>query len=184
VPDACQTAKLIDDDCSEWTTVRLRRRKQQQEPAVLPLIGVPQCALPPELISPGLTPREYAFATIRDLVPAYKQFITPMLNDQNLDEGSELGILMVGSPVRKRRNKNSQAPWTVFVKPDWLRWILAGQKAGFRPAPEVPPDQIFGQVPEWPDKFFDLLERIVATGTSFEWQRKSPRGQLILTQCS
>ena len=95
--------------------------------------------------------------TIRDLVPAYKQFITPMLNDQNLDEGSELGVLMVGSPVR--RNKNSQAPWTVFVKPDWLRWVLAGENSGFRPAPEIPPDQIFGQVPGWPDNSSSYLQK-------------------------
>jgi hypothetical protein len=106
-----------------------------------------------------------------------------MLNDQNLDEGSELGILMVGSPVSERRNKNRQTPWTVFVKPDWLRWILASKESGFPPAPEIPPDQIFGQVPGWPDGFFELLTAMVATGTSFQRQR-SPQGHLILAQCS
>ena len=156
-------------------------------PPVGPLLeAVPsaaQSALPPELIRSRLTPREYAFAMIRDLAPAYKEFLTPMLSDQNLGEESELGILMVGSPMSERRNKNRQAQWTVFVKPDWLRWILAGKESGFRPAQEISPDQIFGQVPGWPDDFFELLAAIVATGTSFQWQR-SPQGYLILTQRS
>ena len=120
---------------------------------------------------------------IRDLVPAYRKFLTPMLSDQNLGEGSELGILMVGSPMSERQNKNSQAPWTVFVKPDWLRWILAGKESGFPPAPEIPPDQILGQVPGWPDEFFELLEAMIATGTSFQWQR-SPQGHLIVVKRS
>jgi hypothetical protein len=120
---------------------------------------------------------------IRDLAPAYKEFLTPMLSDQNPGEESELGVLMVGSPVSERQHKSRQAPWTMFVKPDWLRWILAGKESGFPPAPGIPPDQIFGQVPGWPDGFFELLAVIVATGTSFQWQR-SPRGYLILAQRS
>jgi hypothetical protein len=73
-------------------------RKIKGANVVSPSIGVPQRALPPELIRSGLTPREYAFAMIRDLAPAYKKFLTPMLSDQNLGEESELGILMVVFP--------------------------------------------------------------------------------------
>lgn len=180
----CQIhAKLIDDDCFEWTAMRLRHQKQEHEAKVRCLIGVPQRALPPDLIRSVQTPREYAFAMTRDLVPAYKGSLRPMLSDQNLGEESELGILMVGSPMSERRNKNSQPRWTVFVKPDWLRWIIAGKKSGFSPAPEIPPDQIYGRVPGWPDEFFELLAAIVATGTSFQWHR-SPQGYPVLAQRS
>lgn len=180
----CQThAKLIDDDCSEWTPIRLRQQKQQHEATVRPQIGIPQRALQLKVIHSGLTPREYAFVMIRDLVPAYKEFLTPMISDRRLGRGSELGILMVGSPISEQLNKDRQPRWTVFVKPDWLRWIVAGERSGFPPAPEVPADQILGQVPGWPDDFFSLLEAIVATGTSFQWQR-SPQGYLILAQRS
>lgn len=102
-------------------------------PSGRPSIGVPQRALPSELIPSSLTPRKYAFAMIRDLVPEYKEFLTPMLSDQNLGEKFELGILMIGSPASERQNKNSQAPWTLFVKPDWLRWILLTKLADKRP---------------------------------------------------
>jgi hypothetical protein len=178
----CQThAKLIDDDCAEWTTMRLRRQKRQHEATVRPLIGIPQRALPPKSIRPGPTPLEYAFVMIRDLVSAYKEFLRPMVGDQNLGEESELGILMVGSRLSGPPDKNQHGKCTVFVKPDWLRWILAGKESGFPPASEVPPDQILGRVPGWPDEFFDLLEDIVATGISFQWQR-SPEGYFVLAQ--
>jgi hypothetical protein len=167
-----------------WVRICEEIARAVKAPVGLLLEAVPssaQRALPPELIRSSLNPREYAFVMIRDLAPTYKEFLTPMLSDQNLGEESELGILMVGSPMSERRNKNRQAQWTVFVKPDWLRWILAGQESGFRPAQEIPPDQTFGQVPGWPDHFFELLAAIVASGTSFQWQR-SPLGHLILSQ--
>ena len=33
-----------------------------------------------------MTPLEYAFMAIRDLIPAYKEFLTPIIDDQNLGE--------------------------------------------------------------------------------------------------
>ncbi|RDJ03641.1 hypothetical protein B5K05_28075 [Rhizobium phaseoli] len=127
------------------------------------------------------TVREYAFVDVRSLIPAYKAMLAPMLHDQKLGEESELGILMIDAPVVGSRNAGVLLPWTVFVKPIWLRWVVQGHGAGFGLQSEVPPDQIYGQIPVWPDEFFEFLGAIVESGKKFEWQR-SPKGYLALQQ--
>lgn len=177
----CQThAKLIDDDCVEWTSAKLHRTKRDHEQSVRPLIGMPRKAAL-SLTATQLSAREYAFVVIGTLVPAYKTILAPMLQDQNLGDGSEVGILMIGLPMNGSEMVERETPWTVFVKPTWLKWVVQGQCAGFGLPDEVPPDQIYGQIPGWPDEFFEFLAAIVQTGTTFEWQR-TQTGHLILAQ--
>jgi hypothetical protein len=177
----CQThAKLIDDDCVEWTSERLHYIKRDHEQSVRLLIGIPRKAASsqPAVLSIA---REYAFVVIRALTPAYKAILTPMLQDRNLGDDSEVGILMSGSPMNGPEMAERETPWTVFVKPAWLKWVLQGHGAGFGLPGEVPPDQIYGQIPGWPDEFFEFLAAIVETGTTFEWQRTLAR-YLVLAQ--
>ncbi|KWV40180.1 hypothetical protein AS026_26865 [Rhizobium altiplani] len=104
-----------------------------------------------------------------------------MLQDQNLGEDNEVGILMVGSSMDDLRFADREPPWTLFVKPVRLKWVVQGQSAGFGVRGEVPSDQIYGQIPAWPDGFFDFLSAIIMTGKTFAWQR-SRKGFLVLSQ--
>lgn len=177
----CQThAKLIDDDCVEWTSERLHCIKRDHERSVRRLIGIPRKVASSQLAAPSIA-REYAFVVIRELTPVYKAILTPMLQDRNLEDHSEVGILMIGSPMSDQKIAERETPWTVFVKPAWLKWALQGQGAGFGLPGEVPPDQIYGQIPCWPDEFFEFLAAIVKSRSTFEWQR-TLAGYLILAQ--
>jgi hypothetical protein len=177
----CQNhAKMIDDDEVKWTVSELRAIKLAHERDVYTRIGVP----PPtathskENVS---APCEFAFAFVRELIPAYRAILEPMLRFHELKGNSELGLLMCGEPPEQSSKKNRQTPWTVFVKAEWLRWILSGQSAGFPLAQRIPSEQIYGQIPGWPDTFLEFLQAMVQTNTTFQW-RRSAKGFLILAQ--
>lgn len=177
----CQNhAKMIDDDEVKWTISELRAIKQAHERDVHTRIG-----LPPQTATHGKenvsTPREFAFAFVRELIPAYRAILEPMLRFHELKGNAELGLLMCGVPLEPSWTKNRQTPWTVFVRAEWLRWILSGQSAGFPLAQEIPPKQIYGQIPGWPDTFLEFLQAMVQTNTTFQW-RRSAKGFLILAQ--
>lgn len=177
----CQNhAKAIDDDVVEWPASRLHEIKRDHERTIRSILGMPGSVA---LSAPAaqLTVKEYAFVRIRSLAPAYKAVLGPMLDDQNLEENNEVGILMVGSSMDDPQLADREPPWTLFVKPIWLKWVVQGQSAGFGLRGEVPSDQIYGQIPAWPDGFFDFLSAMVLTGTTFGWQR-SPMGYLVLSQ--
>jgi hypothetical protein len=71
-------------------------------------------------------------------------------------------------------------PWTVFVRPGWLRGAIAGNlETG--PDGAIPERAIYGRVPGWSDEFLEFLEAIVRTGVTFRWQR-TPQGHLALAQ--
>lgn len=177
----CQNhAKMIDDDEVKWTVSELRAIKQAHERDVHTRIGVPpQTATRSKENVSALG--EFAFAFVRDLIPAYRAILEPMLRFHGLKGNAELGLLMCGEPPEQSWTKNRQAPWTVFVKAEWLRWILSGQSAGFPLAQEIPSEQIYGQIPGWPDTFLEFLQAMVQTNTTFQW-RPSAKGFLILAQ--
>jgi hypothetical protein len=178
----CQThAKLIDDDCVRWTQRILIETKARHEEHVARTIGMP-------LLHPykgqrvgSLTPREYAFVHVRALSVAYKGLVLPILEDRGLPDDSELGILICGDALEGGVIQHGEPPWTVFVQAAWLRWTLQGQTLGVEPPTQVPPEQVYGQIPAWPDSFFELLAAIVETNMTFEWQRH-PDGYLVLSQ--
>jgi hypothetical protein len=184
----CHThAKLIDDDCAKWTASRLTDIKRRHEDYVASALGIPGqsgtllLGIPEYDQAGAVTPREYAFAPVRALIGAYRSVLAPMLLDCGLTEDAELGILMCSTPPRSRGSQDEGTPWTVFVSADWLRWCLNGQSSGYKAAREVPSAQTYGQIPAWPDSFFDFLEAMVLTNTTFEWQRH-PDGYLVLSQ--
>lgn len=177
----CQNdAKAIDDDVVDWPNPRLHDIKRDHERTIRSKLGMPRNAA---WSAPGgqSTVREYAFVRVRSLTQAYKAVLGPMLQDQNLGEDNEVGILMVGSSIDDLRFADREPPWTLFVKPVWLKWVVQGQSAGFSVRGEVPSDQIYGQIPAWPDGFFDFLSAIIMTGKTFAWQR-SRKGFLVLSQ--
>lgn len=182
----CQThAKLIDDDCVQWTASNLRETKRRHEEYVRRTIGIPsrphaRAARPPEARGTGLiAPREFGFINVRALIAPYKSVLGPMLLDRGLTDDTEMGVLMCeGDSADMGRRK---VQWTLFVKADWLRWLLGGQSSGYKAAKEVPPEQIYGQMPAWPDSFFEFLEAIVQTNTTFKWRRHRD-GYLVLSQ--
>jgi hypothetical protein len=177
----CQNhAKLIDDDCVAWSVSKLKGFRRRHEIFVGKLIGVPQQGVidSPEKAS---APREWAFVFVRELAVVYREFLGPMLWDRKLTEDVELGVLMCGSPPEESRTHNRQATWTVFVRAEWLRWILTGQSSGFCLPSEIPPEQIYAKIPGWPDGFFEFLKAMLQTGTTFEWKRSS-KGFLVLAQ--
>jgi hypothetical protein len=186
----CQThAKLIDDDCVQWTASKLREIKRRHEEYVKRTIGMPGW---PHAQVVGedkdqeanfIKPREFAFIHVRALIPPYKSVLGPMLLDRGLTEDTELGILMSEYDLEGSGGHRKKMPWTVFVKADWLRWFLNGESSGYNIAREVPPEQIYGVMPAWPDSFFEFLEAIVQTNTTFEW-RRHPDGYLVLSQSS
>jgi hypothetical protein len=104
-----------------------------------------------------------------------------MIRDCELEEEDQVGILMCGTPPDEAQAGIAETPWTVFVDPEWLQWYLDGRSSGFETDREVPTEQIYGQIPAWPDSFFDFLEAMVRTDTTFEWNRHS-NGYLILSQ--
>jgi hypothetical protein len=184
----CQNhAKQIDDDCEKWTQEKLRSVKNDHEEFVERVVGVPQLDgagsfdISEYDQSEHVTPREYAFTTIGDLGEVYRSVISPMIRDCELEEEDQVGILMCGTPPDEAQAGIAETPWTVFVDPEWLQWYLDGRSSGFETDREVPTEQIYGQIPAWPDSFFDFLEAMVRTDTTFEWNRHS-NGYLILSQ--
>ena len=127
-----------------------------------------------------IRPTEFAFMKVNEVVQAYREFLAPMLRYKELADDSSLGILMCGSPP-EYEGPDRETQWTVFVNPEWLRWYLAGQDSGFDAALKVPVAQIYGQVPAWPDSFFEFLAAIVETGITFHWVQH-PDGYLVLAQ--
>jgi len=176
----CQThAKMIDDDAVTWTMERLLEVKQAREEVAYREIGI---RVEHTTVGGGASNevQEYGFAVVGELVPAYRAILGPMLADKVLTDKSELGVLMCGSPMADG-SRIGGAPWTVFVQPDWLRWVLAGKSAKFTINGEVPPEHIYGKIPAWPDDFFEFLTALVKAKVTFAW-RRSPHGYLALSQ--
>lgn len=171
----CQVhAKLVDDDPVTWTVEKLRAAKQAREAAAYRELGIKRERGPAHART-GLEVKEYAFAVVGKFVPAYRTFIAPILEDKGLTEKSEVGILMCG------RLDGDGVACTLFVQADWLRWLLAGKSANFAIQGDVPAEHIHGKLPGWPDDFFEFLDAIVETNTTFGWQRH-PDGFLALAQ--
>ncbi|HUG70913.1 MAG TPA: hypothetical protein VMM76_24405 [Pirellulaceae bacterium] len=180
----CQThAKLIDTDEANWTIERLIDVKRSHEAQIQRSLGVPilldWCAVSNDdktkRKSKGLRPRECAFVRVGDLIPEYRIVLKPMLDDRELSDDAELGILMSGD------REGGETEWTTFVDAEWLRWLLRGQESGFGFSGGMPSEFIYGRMPAWPDTFFEFLAAIVMAGTTFAWQR-SEGGFLCLSQ--
>ena len=127
----CQNhAKLIDDDLVTWTVAKLHDIKSRHEAYTSRTLGIPRVTIASlsDLSNysrgPSITPKEYAFVSVRSLVGAYKSVITPILRDRALTRDAELGILMCGSPPED--DSSQETPWTAFVNADWLRCAFAG----------------------------------------------------------
>jgi hypothetical protein len=172
----CQIhAKLIDDDCAQWTASKLREAKRHHEEYVKRTIGI-SSQLYAQVVgidegqeARSTKPLEFAFIHVRALNAPYTSILGPMLLDCGLTEDTELGLLMCEADSEDGGVRRMTVPWTVFVKADWLRWVLAGKSSGYSIAREISPEQIYGQIPAWPDTFFEFLEAIVQTNTTFEW---------------
>jgi hypothetical protein len=181
----CQIhAKLIDDDRVQWTASKLRGTKKRHEKYVKRMIGIPGLPLARATKSHEtslIKPREFAFIHVRALIPPYKGVLGAMLLDRGLTDDTEMGILMCEGDTGGGGGRRRKMPWTVFVKADWLRWFLDGQSSGYNVAREVPPEQVYGQMPAWPDSFFEFMEAVVETNTTLEWRRHSD-GYLVLSQ--
>lgn len=127
-----------------------------------------------------IVPREYAFVSVSALVDAYKTVLAPMLQDRGLSNQSMLGVLMCtqeppsGQPGYK-------VDWTTFVDNEWLDWVLKGHQSGYALPADIPPDKIHGRIPAWPDSFFEFLQALVLTNTTFTWRRHAD-GYLVLSQ--
>jgi|GEM_PF-2283435 len=179
----CQThAKAIDDDAVTWPVQRLRVVKEEHEKAMLQEIGVATKQVMKATAArkgPEKVAQEFGFLRVGDMLPAYRTFLQPMLEDQRLTKDDELGILMTSLPA-VRGPDGSRVPWTVFVHPEWLRDAIAG-KSETAPNGAIPERAIYGRVPGWPDEFLEFLEAIVRTGVTFRWER-TPQGHLALEQ--
>jgi hypothetical protein len=175
-------ADLIDDDTVTWTVEKLQQTKVGHEAAVQAAIGT-RSALGEIIPAKGTgAVRRGAFIHVSNLHPSYRQFIAPILDEHCITDSEELGILMVGDPSQASAGTRSRVPpWTLFVRPKWLRWLVEGQNAGFWQPGKVPAEQILGQVPGWPDSFWEFLEALSLAKAEFFWQR-SPKGYPILSQ--
>lgn len=177
--------KIVDDDEVTWSEPVLREKKKQHEKYIENNLGISESHRIPEAsrrhAPSGIEPREFGFAPVGALVEPYKTFIKPILEDKKLADGDELGLLLCGSPPEESHNPDRRTPWTVFVNAAWLRWFLQGQAVGYRSEMVVPPTQVYGQVPAWPDAFFEFLTAMVEAETTFFW-RRHPGGYLVLCQ--
>lgn len=190
----CQNhAKAIDDDSVTWTVLRLQQVKAAHEKEVKDRLGVPRrtrteaedkdmlASFEQSASIDLIVPSEYAFLPVAQIDQPYKSFISPVLIDKRMTDDMTLGVLMCGSSLDEPDSPKRQPQWTVFVDAKWLRWRLDGQGAGYDMDTNVSPRIIYGQVPGWPDSFFELLEAIVQTGTTFSWRRHRD-GYLVLAQ--
>jgi len=175
-------AALIDRDSSTWTIEKLQQIKKEHEEFVKQNIGIPQRGDISTLqVSSAITPREYAFIGVKDLMDEYREFIDPILQYNKLDNDTELGVLLCGSDIDKAASSSFKAPWTIFVNANWLRWHLDAQNAGYKTVEDVDTKQVYGQIPGWPDSFFEFLTAIVKSNMTFKWQ-VDDAGILKLTQ--
>jgi hypothetical protein len=171
----------------QWTESKLRDTKRRHEEFVKQIIGIPiQSHAQAIGLHTGqeahlIKPRGFAFIHVRALSEPYKSVLRPMLLDRGLNEDTELGILMCEYDSDDSGGWHKDVPWTVFVKADWLRWVLSGKTFGYNIARDITPEQIYGQMPAWPDSFVEFLEAIVRTNITFEW-RRHPGGYLVLSQ--
>jgi hypothetical protein len=131
-------------------------------------------------VEPGRPVREFGFLRVEDLIPSYRAFLQPILDDKGLGDNNELGVLMCSWPT-VRGPDGTRVPWTVFVKPTWLRRVADGRARETDPNGEIPAKIILGRVPGWPDEFLEFLAAIVQTGSVFRWRRTS-QGHLALEQ--
>ena len=179
----CQThGKAVDSDEVTWPLARLIKAKEKHEVAMLEAIGMPTRRVGLVAVegrAPWKVAQEYWFLRVRDMLPAYRAFLRPMLEDARLGEGAEVGILMTSLPA-VRGPDGARLPWTVFVNPDWLRGAMAGKGETGKDG-SIPDNAIYGRVPGWPDEFLEFLEAIVQTGATLRWQR-TPQGHLALGQ--
>ena len=191
----CQNhAKTIDDDTVTWTVTRLRQVKAAHETEVKERLGVPRRArteaedkdllasLEQSASINRITPSEYAFLPVAQIGEPYKSFISPVLIDKKITDDMTLGVLMCGyKPLDGPDSPERQPQWTVFVDAAWLRWTLDGKRAGYDINSNVSPKFIYGRIPAWPDSFFEFLEAMVRTNTTFAW-RRHPDAYLVLEQ--
>ncbi|MDW3197469.1 MAG: hypothetical protein R8G66_34145 [Cytophagales bacterium] len=178
-------ARMIDRDVVTWTVAHLQEVKRRHEEIVLETIGIPQerhsFKATIKKQSSSITPKEFAYLTVGEMAKHYRSILSPIIQDKDLSDLSKLGVLLCGSPIGDHQPANYETPWTVFVNSDWLEWYQRGESKGFKSAPEVPEEQIYGRIPGWPDSFDEFLEAIVLTNSIFKWHRH-PQGYLILAQ--
>ncbi|WP_431608776.1 hypothetical protein [Chryseobacterium sp. 'Rf worker isolate 10'] len=170
----CQThAKMIDNDTKTWTVKKIVLCKKKHEEFVANKLGIPNLSICNVIPSKQIFIREYAFVNIGELIEPYREFIKPILQDKNLKNNSDIGVLMCGS--------DNEPSWTFFVDRMLLRWLVEGSVSGFNIGKELPYEKIFGQIPGWPDNFFEFLEAIVRTKAAFIWKRNE-NDYLVLSQ--
>ena len=80
-----------------------------------------------------------------------------------------------------RGQPDLEVQWTTFVDNEWLDWIVKGNQLGYGLPADIPHDKVHGQIPAWPDSFFEFLQAMVITETTFRWQRHVA-GYLVLGQ--
>jgi len=177
----------IDRDCIAWPVWKLQQRKNQHEEYIRNVLGIPNKKqfqskkILEKHISKEIIPREFGFVVVGDLNEAYKRFIAPIILDKNLNDSTIMGVLLCRSSNNGSSEAKTGTKWTVFVNYEWLQWFLKGQSLGFKSIQEVPSEQIYGQIPGWPDTFFEFLAAMVQTNTTFEYKRKKD-GYLVLAQ--
>ncbi|MCD0478898.1 hypothetical protein LPB90_10545 [Chryseobacterium sp. LC2016-29] len=171
----CQThAKMIDNDTIQWTVKKLELCKKNHEEYIFNILGIPKSFTLNSISNYQISIREYAFINIGELIEPYREFIKPILQDKNLKDNSDIGVLMCGS-------LDNEPAWTFFVDQTCLRWLVEGSISGFNIGKNFPSEKILGQIPGWPDDFFEFLEAIVHTKTRFIW-KKSENDYLVLAQ--
>jgi len=180
----CQThAKAVDDDEVTWPVRQLLKEKEAHEERIIAAIGVARkrvAMAAPARGESGIVAQEFGFLRVGDLLPAYRAFLKPILDDHHLGDTTELGVLMCSLPTVHGPD-GARLPWTVLVRPDWLRQALAEQSKALGSKGEIPDKAIYGRVPGWPDEFLEFFAAIVQTGVTFRWQR-TPQGHLALGQ--
>lgn len=156
-----------------WTFEEMQQSLRR--PAVNNVIGALSSSDPNSIV-----PREYAFVAVSSLVDAYKTVLGPMLQDRGLSDQSMLGVLMC-TQQSSRGQPDLEVQWTTFVDNEWLDWIVKGNQLGYGLPADIPHDKVHGQIPAWPDSFFEFLQAMVITETTFCWQRHVA-GYLVLGQ--
>jgi hypothetical protein len=181
----CQNhAKQIDDDVVNWTVLRLHKIKRDHETLIHGLMGFSsQSPVADTEWTDGhnINVRECAFATVGTLESPYRTVIDPILKDRVVSDEDQIGLLLCGTSPDEYGEQYQGTPWTLFVKSDWLHWVLAGQSSGYQTNSVIPKEQILGQIPAWPESFFEFLHAIVLADATFQW-RRHPDGYLVLCQ--
>ena len=158
-----------------WTFEEMQQARRR--PAINNLIGVLSSSNQNPIV-----PREYGFVSVSALIDAYRTVLDPMLQDRGLSNQSTLGVLMC-TQQSSSGQPDLEVEWTTFVDYQWLDWVVKGHQAGYGLQADIPHDKIHGQIPAWPDSFFEFLQAMVITETTFRWQRHID-GYLVLGQQS